>query len=437
MTIYEIIRRKRDGNELKAEELGFFIQGFVAGDVTDYQMSAFLMATFFVGMTRGETEALVRTMLASGEIVDTSSLDGPKVDKHSTGGVGDKLSFIVAPIAAAEGILIPMISGRGLGHTGGTLDKLESIPGFRTAFSPDEFRGLVEQVGMAVVSQSAEMVPADRKMYALRDVTATVECIPLIVGSILSKKLAAGLDALVLDVKVGRGAFMSSPEEGQELGRCLVDTAGRLGLQATAVLTSMDAPLGRAIGNALEMIESVEVLKGRGPEDVRDTSIELAAHMIHLGGLSNDVAEARKRAVAALDSGRALEVFTRFIVAQGGDPAFIDTPSVLPSAPVVREAMAPAEGHVDSIDALEIGLTSVELGAGRLTTTSRIDPAVGIELLVSVGDRVEVGRPVARIHASSDPSALSAIARVVAAIQIADEPPAPRGRILGTISQNG
>jgi pyrimidine-nucleoside phosphorylase len=435
VTIYETIRSKRDGNELKAGELEFLIQGFVAGDVTDYQMSAFLMATFFMGMTRGETEALVRTMLASGETVDISSLDGPKVDKHSTGGVGDKLSFIVAPIAAAEGILIPMISGRGLGHTGGTLDKLESVPGLQTTFSPDEFRDLVEEVGMAIVSQSSEIVPADRKMYALRDVTATIECVPLIVGSILSKKLAAGLDALVLDVKVGRGAFMSSLERGRELGRCLVDTAGRLGLQATAVLTSMDAPLGRAIGNALEMIESVEVLKGQGPRDVRDTSIELAAHMIHLGGLSSDVAEARKRAVAALDSGRALEVFTRFIVAQGGDPAFIDTPSALPAARVVSDAKALGEGYIGSVDALEIGLTSVELGAGRLTTASRIDPAVGIELLVSVGDRVEVGQPVAKIHASSNPSALSAVARVVAAIDIADEPPTLRSRILGIISQ--
>ncbi len=435
MTIYEIIRRKRDGGELKRAELELLIQGFVAGDVTDYQMSAFLMATFFTGMTKSETETLVRTMLASGETVDMSSLDGPKVDKHSTGGVGDKLSFIMAPIAAAEGILIPMISGRGLGHTGGTLDKLESIPGLRTAFSPLEFRDLVGQVGMAIVSQSSEIVPADRKMYALRDVTATVECIPLIVGSILSKKLAAGLDALVLDVKVGRGAFMDSLERGRELGRYLVDTALSLGLRATAVLTSMDSPLGAAIGNALEMIESVDVLKGGGPTDVRETSIELAAHMIHLGGVSSDLGEARIRARTALDSGRALETFTRFIVAQGGDPAFIDTPSVLPSAPVVREAMAPAEGYVDSIDALEMGLTSVELGAGRLTMAGTIDPAVGIELLVSVGDHVEAGRPVARIHASDDSANASAAARVLAAIHIADEPPARTDRILEIISQ--
>ncbi len=437
MTIYEIIRRKRDGSELKGAELEFLVQGFVAGDVTDYQMSAFLMATFFTGMTRGETETLVRTMLASGETVDMSSLAGPKVDKHSTGGVGDKLSFIAAPIAAAEGILIPMISGRGLGHTGGTLDKLESVPGLRTAFSPREFRDLVEDVGMAIVSQSSEIVPADRKMYALRDVTATVECIPLIVGSILSKKLAAGLDALVLDVKVGRGAFMDSLERGRELGRYLVDTAVRLGLRATAVLTSMDSPLGSAIGNALEMTESVDVLKGQGPMDVRETSIELAAHMIHLGGLSSDLGEARIRATAALDSGRALEVFTRFIVAQGGDPAFIDSPSALPTAPVVHEATAPVGGYIDSIDALEIGLTSVELGAGRLTMTGSIDRAVGIELLVSVGDHIEVGCPVARIHASDDSSNASAIVRVLAAIRIVDEPPTRVGRIIEIISQVG
>ncbi len=435
MTIYEIIKRKRDGGELGRAELELLIQGFVAGDVTDYQMSAFLMATFFTGMTKSETETLVRTMLASGETVDTSSLDGPKVDKHSTGGVGDKLSFIMAPIAAAEGILIPMISGRGLGHTGGTLDKLESIPGMKTAFSPREFRDLVGEVGMAIVSQSSEIVPADRKMYALRDVTATVECIPLIVGSILSKKLAAGLDALVLDVKVGRGAFMDSLERGRDLGRHLVDTAASIGLKATAVLTSMDAPLGAAIGNALEMMESVDVLKGEGPTDVRETSIELAAHMIHLGGLTSDLGEARIRAVAALDSGRALDAFRRFIVAQGGDPAFIETPSVLPSAPVVRDAMAPAEGYVDSIDALEMGLTSVELGAGRLTMAGSIDPAVGIELLVSVGDHVEAGRPVARIHASNDSANASAALRVLAAIHIVDEPLTPTGRILEIISQ--
>ncbi len=289
MTAYEIIVKKREGKELAPREIEFMVRGFLSDGVADYQMSAFLMAVFFAGMTNAETETLTRVMLESGVVLDLSGIDGVKVDKHSTGGVGDKLSLVVAPIAAAAGVRVPMISGRGLGHTGGTLDKLESIPGLSTDFPPEEVRELVARVGMAIVGQSPEMAPADQRMYALRDVTATIECPPLIVGSILSKKLAAGLDALVLDVKVGRGAFVCDLDDARRLAERLISTAARLGLPAAALLTDMGSPLGRAVGNALEVAEAIRVLEGEGPSDVREVSVALAARMISLAGLAPDV----------------------------------------------------------------------------------------------------------------------------------------------------
>ncbi len=424
MNAYEIILRKREGEELTVEELEYMVLGFVDGRVLDYQMSAFLMATFFTGATDAETEALTRIMLGSGELLDMSGVSGPKVDKHSTGGVGDKLSLIVAPVAAAVGVRVPMLSGRGLGHTGGTLDKLESIPGMRTDFGPAKFAQLVADVGMAIVGQSPQLAPADRKMYALRDVTATVECVPLIVGSILSKKLASGLDALVLDVKVGRGAFMGDIEQARRLASALVRTAGRLGLPATALLTDMASPLGRMVGNALEVRESIEVLKGHGPSDVRETSLVLAARMILMAGLADGAEEAGALATAALDEGRALEVFSRFISAQGGDAGVIENPDALPSAAVVAEVAASGDGFVTGVDALTVGLAATGLGAGRRTVDEVVDPAVGVEIVAPVGTAVGRGDVVALVHARGKDEAERALERVGAAFDYgSDEPP--------------
>jgi pyrimidine-nucleoside phosphorylase len=424
LNAYEIILRKREGEELTVEELEYMVLGFVDGRVHDYQMSAFLMATFFTGATDEETEALTRIMLNSGEVLDMSGVPGPKVDKHSTGGVGDKLSLIVAPVAAAAGVSVPMLSGRGLGHTGGTLDKLESIPGMRTDFPPEKFAQLVADVGMAIVGQSPQLAPADRKMYALRDVTATVECVPLIVGSILSKKLASGLDALVLDVKVGRGAFMGDIEQARLLASALVRTAGRLGLPATALLTDMASPLGRMVGNALEVRESIEVLKGDGPSDVRETSLVLAGRMILMAGFAAGAEEAGALATGALDEGRALEVFARFISAQGGDAGVIENPDALPSAAAVAEVTASGDGFVTGVDALTVGLAATGLGAGRRTVDEVIDPAVGIEIVAPIGAAVGRGDVVALVHARGKDEAESALERVGSAFDYgSDEPP--------------
>lgn len=433
MTAYEVIHRKRGGGELSRGEIAFMVDGYLADRVADYQMAAFLMAVYFRGMSDSETEDLTRVMLESGISLDLSALDGPKIDKHSTGGVGDKLSLIVAPVAAAAGVLVPMISGRGLGHTGGTLDKLESIPGMRTDFAPAEFERLVGDVGMAIVGQSPKMAPADRRMYALRDVTATIECVPLIVGSILSKKLAAGLDALVLDVKVGRGAFMSDIDDARGLARSLLSTAGRLGLPASAVLTDMESPIGLAIGNALEVAESIEVLKGGGPADVRETSVELSARMLLLGGSAETPEEARDLAESTLDSGKALAVFSRFVEAQRGDPRVVDDPGLLPDAPVRREAVADSAGFVAAIDALEVGLASAGLGAGRATVGDDVDPSVGVVISAPLGAEVAPGQPLAVIHAASEADAERAAARVASAFRVEPSPAPAGGRVLDVL----
>ncbi len=430
MNAYEIILRKREGEELTVEELEFMVLGFVDGRVEDYQMSAFLMATFFSGATDTETEALTRIMLDSGEALDMSGVPGPKVDKHSTGGVGDKLSLIVAPVAAAVGVRVPMLSGRGLGHTGGTLDKLESIPGMRTDFEPAKFAELVADVGMAIVGQSPQLAPADRKMYALRDVTATIECVPLIVGSILSKKLAAGLDALVLDVKVGRGAFMDDIEKARRLASALVRTAGRLGLPAVALLTDMASPLGRTVGNALEVRESIEVLKGDGPSEVRETSLVLASRMILMAGLASGAEEAETLATDALDDGRAMEVFSRFISAQGGDAGVIENPDALPRAAAVAEVIAPGDAFVTGVDALTVGLAATGLGAGRRTVDETVDPAVGIEIVAPIGTAVGKGDVVALVHARGKNEAEGALERVGAAFDYGSDRPHVGGRLL-------
>jgi pyrimidine-nucleoside phosphorylase len=437
LTAYEIILKKRDGGELSRAEIAFMVEGFLENAVADYQMSAFLMAVFFVGMSDAETDDLTSVMLETGSVLDLSAVPGSKVDKHSTGGVGDKLSLVVAPVAAAAGVRVPMISGRGLGHTGGTLDKLESIPGLRTDLSRHEFERVVADVGMAIVGQSPDVAPADRSMYALRDVTATIECVPLIVSSILSKKLAAGLDGLVLDVKVGRGAFMRDVESGRALAERLLATAHRLGLPADAVLTDMESPLGRAVGNALEVSEAVDVLSGEGPSDVRETSLTLASRMLVLAGLARDGREASARANEALDGGQALGRFARFVEAQGGDPSFIDRRGLLPAASVVREVRSDEAGFVTRVDAMEIGLASTELGAGRREVGDPVDPAVGIEIVVPVGGEVHEGGVLALVRANDVGRAEAAVGRAGRAFEVGPEQPAPRPRVLEVIEGPG
>jgi pyrimidine-nucleoside phosphorylase len=433
VTAYEIIRKKREGGALEPREIEFMVTGFLGDDVADYQMAAFLMAVFFAGMDEHETETLTKVMLESGTVLDLSSVPGAKVDKHSTGGVGDKLSLVAAPIAAAAGVRVPMISGRGLGHTGGTLDKLESIPGMRTDLSQGRLRQVVVDAGMAIVGQSPEMVPADRKMYELRDVTATIECIPLIVSSILSKKLAAGLDALVLDVKVGRGAFMGDIEGARALAKHLISTARRLGLSVSALITDMDSPLGLTVGNSLEVAESVQVLKGGGPRDVRELSLELAARMILLAGLAGGVHAARALAEKTLDEGGALETFVSFVEAQGGSADFVDRPDVLPRASIVEEVRAASSGYVQGVDALEIGLASVALGAGRRAVGDAVDPAVGIEIVAPLGAEVATGDSIARIHANDRRPLGLARPRTEGAFRIGTEEPAVGGRLIEVV----
>ena len=429
MTPYETIRLKRDGAELDRSAIEEFVRAYLEGGVGDYQMAAFLMAVFFRGMTPRETEALTAVMLESGRVLELASVGSPRIDKHSTGGVGDKLSLVVAPVAAACGVRVPMISGRGLGHTGGTLDKLEAIPGLRTDIDAEGFERIVGDVGFAIVGQSDEVAPADRRIYALRDVTATVECVPLIVASILSTKLAAGLEGLVLDVKVGRGAFMSDAERGRVLARALIDTAARLELPATALLTDMSAPIGAAVGNALEVAEAIEVLRGSGPDDVRLVSLALAAAMIELGGLATSRTEAEGAAEQALDSGRALEVFGRFVEAQHGDPRIVDDVTLLGEAPVRRPVIA-GPGFVRSIDALAIGEACVRLGAGRRRLGDPVDPSVGIVIDAPVGSELGREAVIAHVHAASQESADGAAASTLAAFGIGAEAPGERDMII-------
>jgi pyrimidine-nucleoside phosphorylase len=395
---YELIHRKRDGETLPPEAIAALVDGFTRGEVPDYQMAAFCMAVFFRGMDDVETVALTRAMLHSGDVLDLSDIPGAKVDKHSTGGVGDKVSLPLAPLAAACGVKVPMISGRGLGHTGGTLDKLEAIPGFRVDLPVERFRELVASVGACLIGQTARLAPADRKLYALRDVTATVESIPLIAGSIMSKKLAEGIDGLVLDVKVGSGAFMKRPDDARTLARTLAGIGRGMGKQVTALLTNMDQPLGRAVGNALEVVESVELLEGGGPADLRECTVELTAEMLLLAKVATDLPAARRAVEAAIADGRGLRKLEEIVEAQGGDPRALRDRARLPRAPRTLEVPAPASGFVAAIDTEAIGLAAVALGAGRARVEDRIDPAVGILVHRKLGDRVEKGEPLATIH---------------------------------------
>ena len=398
MRAYEIIHAKRDGKAIPPAEIAALVDGFTRGEIPDYQMAAFCMAVFFRGMDDAEVRALTEAMLRSGDVLDLSDVPGAKVDKHSTGGVGDKVSLALAPLAAACGVKVPMISGRGLGHTGGTLDKLEAIPGFRVDLPVDRFRALVRDVGACLIGQTSRLAPADRKLYALRDVTATVESIPLIASSIMSKKLAEGIDALVLDVKVGSGAFMKRPEDARALARTLAAIGRGMGKKVSALLTAMDQPLGRAVGNALEVVETIELLRGGGPPDLREVTIELTAEMLVLGGAATDREAARGKVAGAIADGRGLAKLEEIVAAQGGDPAAIRDPGRLPRAPRTFDVPAPAAGLVEGIDAEAIGLAAVALGAGRARVEDRVDPAVGIVVNKKIGDRVGRGEALCTVH---------------------------------------
>jgi pyrimidine-nucleoside phosphorylase len=426
----ELIQRKRDGGELADEELSELILGYARGEIPDYQLAAFCMAVYFQGLTAQETYALTDAMVRSGETIDLQAEIGrPVADKHSTGGVGDKASLVVGPLVAACGVPFGKMSGRGLGHTGGTLDKLESIPGFRVELSRDEFVRQVRDVGLAVIGQTAELVPADKQLYGLRDVTATVENVALIAASIMSKKIAAGANAIVLDVKVGDGAFMKSIQEALLLAEAMLDLGRRADLRVVCELTDMDQPLGQAVGNALEIREAVAALSGDGPPDLTELATDASTHLVELSD-GVDAAEARSRVESALRDGSALDAYERWIRAQGGDPA----EEALQPAPVTETVTAHRDGYVGRLGALAIGTAAMRLGAGRTTKDDTIDHAVGIVCLRKRGDRVEAGDVLAEVHARDEPAAEAIVDEVRGAYELVDEVPATRSVVLETLS---
>src|ERR1700675_3994575 len=402
MRAVDLIRKKRDAGEHSRQEIEFLISGYTRGEIPDYQIAAWLMSAWIRGLSRAETTALTQAMLHSGEVLDLSGLPGKKVDKHSTGGVGDKTSLILAPIVAAGGLIVPMLSGRGLGHTGGTLDKLESIPGFNTNLSLKDFRRVLGACGMALIGQTAEIAPADKKIYALRDATATVENTGLICASIMSKKLAEGLDALVLDVKTGSGAFMKREEDAVGLAEVMVEAGKRMGKKMGAFITEMDQPWGRGAGHANEIIECIEVLNGKGPADLRELSMELSAWMFYLGERTRSVAKGRKLAERMISSGEAREKFKQCIRLQGGDERVIDEPDLLPKAVSKVDVSSNAGGVLVATDCEQFGIALAMLGGGRETKEDRIDHAVGLEFHKRIGERAEIGEPLATIHYNSD-----------------------------------
>ncbi len=427
----ELIKRKRDGEELPDDELAELILGYARGEVPDYQMAAFCMAVFFRGLTPHETYVLTDAMIRSGETIDMSAALGRKVvDKHSTGGVGDKTSLAVAPIIAACGVPLGKMSGRGLGHTGGTLDKLESIPGYRTELSLDEFVAQVRDVGCAIIGQTGDLVPADKLLYGLRDVTATVDQLSLIAASIMSKKLAGGAQAIVLDVKVGDGAFMRTLEDARRLAEAMLSLGEQAGREVVCLLTDMDQPLGAAVGNALEVREAHDTVRGQGPPDFTELVLDACARLLALSDLSIDAAEGRRRAEAAVADGRADDAWTRWIEAQGGTA----DDEALPSAPVVREAAAPVAGHVGSLSAIAIGNAAAHLGAGRRTKEDTVDHAVGVLCRAKRGDAVEAGQLLAEVHARSEDAARVGVREVLAAYVIGDEAPPKRPVLLEVVN---
>ena len=425
MNVPEILERKRDGGENSPEEIEQLLNGLLDRSIPEYQISAWLMAVLFQGMTSRETAALTRIMMHSGEVLDLRDLPGVKVDKHSTGGVGDKISIPLAPAAAACGATIPMISGRGLGHTGGTLDKLESIPGLRTDWDIATFLRIVKELGFAIIAAGSRLAPADAKLYELRDVTATVPSIPLITASILSKKYAAGVESLVLDVKVGSGAFLRDREQTTRLAGTLVEVSRQMGKRACVYMTSMDQPLGVAVGNALEIRESMQVLEGAGPSDVAELVTILGGAMLDLAGIESDREAAQRSIREAIESGRARERFLLWVEAQGGDPKSLEKEDGLPQAPIRGEAPAPRSGKIAAIDVREIGYAANALGAGRKKIGDRIDPAVGFMMRARLGDSVRAGDSLAEIHARSEDDVAGAAIRIARAFRIEDEAPPP------------
>ena len=433
MRTVDLIHRKRDGEELSTEEIAFLVDGYTSGTIPDYQMSAFLMAVFFSSMTDREVSALTDRMVKSGETIDLSSIPGVKVDKHSTGGVGDKTSLIAAPLAAAAGVVVPMISGRGLGHTGGTLDKLESIPGFRTNLTVEEFKQQLTKHKLAFMGQSPEVAPADGKLYALRDSTATVESIPLIASSIMSKKLAEGADALVLDVKVGAGAFMKRQVDARRLAQMMVGIGRRVDKRVQALITDMNQPLGFAIGNALEVMEVSQTLQNVGPTDLTRLSLELASRMIYLGKITTTLEEAREVAQKKLLDGSGYRKFKEVITAQGGNPNVLDRFELLPNATGAREIATPRAGYVSAIDAEYIGQASAMIGAGRDTKEDTIDPAVGVILEVKIGQKVDAGGVLCRLYYTSEEHVEEAAQLVEDAFRISAAAPEERELILEVV----
>jgi pyrimidine-nucleoside phosphorylase len=434
MRTVDLILRKRGGEELSVDEIQFLVNGYTTGEIPDYQMSAFLMATFFSGMTDRELSALTECMMNSGEVLTLSEIPGLKVDKHSTGGVGDKTSLICAPIAAAAGVVVPMVSGRGLGHTGGTLDKLESIPGFRTDLTVEQFRAQLASLGLCFIGQTDEIAPADKQLYALRDVTGTVESIPLIASSIMSKKMSEGIDALVLDVKVGHGAFMKTQVEARKLAQAMVGIGRRLDKKVQALITDMNQPLGFAIGNALEVMEVSQTLQKAGPADLTRLSLELAARMIHLGKKTETLDEARKLAEDKLMDGSAYAKFKAVVEAQGGNSQALDRFDLLPNATGMREVLTPRAGFVSAIRAEDIGRASQMMGAGRARKEDLIDPAVGVILEVKVGEKVDAGSVLCRLYYTNEEGLEEAAELVEDAFRISGNRPDERELILEVVS---
>jgi pyrimidine-nucleoside phosphorylase len=426
----ELIQRKRDGEELGGDELRELVLGYTRDDVPDYQMAAFLMAVYFKGLSTAETFALTDAMIASGETIDLGAALGRKcVDKHSTGGVGDKTSIAVGPVVAACGVPFGKMSGRGLGHTGGTIDKLEAIPGYRVELTTEEFIAQVREIGLAVIGQSANLVPADKRLYALRDVTATVDNVSLIAASIMSKKIAGGADAIVLDVKVGDGAFMKTLEDAQTLAEAMIQLGRRAKRRVVCLLTDMDQPLGQAVGNALELREALATLRGEGPPDFSELVLSSAGHLLGLSDLGINEAQGRWRAEQAVADGSAVEAYERWIRAQGGDPS----EDALPRAPVVREVTAPRTGFVRRLGAIQIGVAALHLGAGRATKEAEIDHAVGVVCLKKRSDDVEAGEVLAEVHARDEATAAEAVQEVLGAYELGDEPARRRGIVLDVI----
>jgi pyrimidine-nucleoside phosphorylase len=435
--VIDLIRKKRDGGALSSPEIEYLVNGCTDGSIPDYQMAAWLMAVVLRGMTREETAAFTHSMLHSGEVLDLGFLPAKKVDKHSTGGVGDKTSLVLAPLVAAGGLYVPMISGRGLGHTGGTLDKLESIPGFRVGLPVADFHRVLKACGCSMIGQTEKIAPADRKLYALRDVTGTVESPYLICASIMSKKLAEGTDALVLDVKTGSGAFMKKEEDAVFLAELMVETGERMGKKMVALITDMNQPLGHMVGNALEVQECIEVLRGGGPADLRDLCLELAAWMFYLGGTVKSVEQGKHVAAQIIASGKAFERFRQMVELQGGDIGTIDDPARLPSADHRVDVPSPAAGYVVAIACEQVGTACVILGGGRERKEDSVDPAVGIAIHKKTGDKVSTGEPLCTIHCHSDEQASRAKKLLVEGYQIAAAAPLDKANLVHRVIYKG